>query len=119
MKLREETAIFVHCQILPRGQIRGSFAIIDKWTDSQEMSSACARPKRFYCLGHGIAPCRVLPLDRRASVNTRSYLGTSTLRHTIASLTQARKEDNERLYGKITSCITLIIDAGGAGTHGL
>jgi hypothetical protein len=45
-------------------------------------------------------------------VNTRRYLGISTLSHTIANLNQAQKAGNDRLYGRIVSCLTLIMDWG-------
>jgi hypothetical protein len=53
-----------------------------------------------------------LLLIRKAWANTRSHHGISTLSHTTANLNQAQKAGNDRLYGIIVSCLTLITDSG-------
>lgn len=60
----------------------------------------------------GLRPILSCLLDLGASVNTRSYHGTSTMNNAAKSLHRARKSRNEKLYGMIISCISFITDRG-------
>lgn len=60
----------------------------------------------------GLRPIVSYLLSHGASVNTRSYRGTSTMSHAAERLHRARKSGNEKLYGTIISCIGLITDKG-------
>jgi ankyrin repeat protein len=60
----------------------------------------------------GLRPAVSSLLVLRASVNTRSYRGTSTLYYATTSLQHAKDSGNNRLYAMIISCISLITDWG-------
>lgn len=60
----------------------------------------------------GLRPIVSYLLNHGASVNTRSYHGTSTMSHAAQCLHRAQKHRNEKLYGMIISCISLITDKG-------
>jgi ankyrin repeat protein len=60
----------------------------------------------------GLRPAVSSLLVSRASVNTRSYHGISTLFGATTSLQHAQRAGNDRLYAMIVSCISLITDWG-------
>jgi ankyrin repeat protein len=51
-------------------------------------------------------------LHRGANPNSRSYKGTSLLGHVVASLAQAHKARDTRLYAAILSCMVALTDHG-------
>jgi ankyrin repeat protein len=76
-----------------------------------------ARDRRGYtalaiATRRGLRPIVSCLLNYGALVNTRSYHGTSTISHAATCLRRAQKLRDEKLYGKIVSCISLIADKG-------
>ena len=47
-----------------------------------------------------------------SNIHTRDYYGKGILRQARNCLLQARKEENDRLYAGILSCMTALVDAG-------
>ncbi len=60
----------------------------------------------------GLRPIVSYLLNHGTSVNTRNYHGTSTMTHAARCMHRAQKYGNEKVYGMIISCISLITDKG-------
>jgi hypothetical protein len=60
----------------------------------------------------GVREAVSLLLQQGANPNTRSYQKTSVIAHAATHLAQAEKENNDQMYSKILSCMTLLADNG-------
>ncbi|CZR52607.1 uncharacterized protein PAC_02484 [Phialocephala subalpina] len=60
----------------------------------------------------GLRPAATTLLKLGACIHTRNYLGVGILRGARRELRQTRREDDDKPYAMILSCITLMIDKG-------
>lgn len=60
----------------------------------------------------GLRPAVTALLNLGACIHSRNYLGVSILRGARRELRQTRRDEEDKLYAMILSCITLLVDKG-------
>ncbi|KAE8450856.1 hypothetical protein EG329_005769 [Mollisiaceae sp. DMI_Dod_QoI] len=60
----------------------------------------------------GLRPAVTALLDLGANLHCTNYMGVSILRDARRQLRQARRDDDDKLYAMILSCVALMIDNG-------
>lgn len=64
----------------------------------------------------GLRPIVTTLVSRGATTHCRDYSGGSILRNARKHLRRAMKQDNDRVYASVMSCIIYLIDTGAVET---